>query len=146
MERRPSASRSRANTQVSWRAGPPGSIVTANGSLGSYVSWTSTVSVSASVRIQPAVSTTTRCMATSSGALINDQASRRLPVRSVTETSRTDSVSDVTPTVERSLGAHSFRFAGEWHSVVMTATPGDDSLDQLGLDREEQLSQQQPSD
>jgi Family of unknown function (DUF5709) len=28
----------------------------------------------------------------------------------------------------------------------MTATPGDDSLDQLGIDPEEQLSQQQPSD
>jgi len=28
----------------------------------------------------------------------------------------------------------------------MTATPGDDSLDQLGLDKEEELSQQQPYD
>jgi|tagenome__1003787_1003787.scaffolds.fasta_scaffold20980188_6 hypothetical protein len=28
----------------------------------------------------------------------------------------------------------------------MTATPGDDSLDQLGLDQEEELSQQQPYD
>jgi hypothetical protein len=28
----------------------------------------------------------------------------------------------------------------------MTATPGDDSLDQLGIDQEEQQSQQQPSD